>query len=207
MPTWKRILFKSLGVGVGIGIGLGLAVGSYIWYSSRPQPQKPWDSKALTATFLTADTTGDDSHFRFSYILENHTNRDYRVNTSDLYLSAVLQEQSTLTGSGKGDVKLEQDSIFLPAKDHAQISIVLPSYRYAGLQQPADTASAEEHKKYHDAVKKYVDEKLPRLDGFAAFDDANRYRINFPRGWHTQSGKSPLSLANQLSGQHARWYS
>ena len=83
MPTWKRILLKSLGVGVGIGIGLALAVGVYAWYSSRPVAQKPWDSKAISATFLTADITGDDNHFTFRYILENHTNQDYRVKTSN----------------------------------------------------------------------------------------------------------------------------
>ena len=97
----------------------------------------------------------------------------------------MLREQSTLTGSGNGDVKFDEDAVFLPAKDHAQVEIVLPSYRYAGVKQPADTAPAEEHKKYHAAVKKYVDENLPRLNGFAAFDEAKRYRINFPNGWHT----------------------
>ncbi len=181
MPTWKRILLKSLGLGLGIGIGLGVAFGFYIWHASQPVPQKPWDSKAITATFLTAGTAGDNS-LVFSYILENHTNQDYRVKTLDLHLSAVLGERRTLTSE---DVKFVEDAIFLPAEDHAQIDIVLPSYRYAGVKQPPDTAPADEHKQYHAAVKKYVDVYLPRLDKFAVSDDANRYRINFPNGWHT----------------------
>ena len=86
---------------------------------------------------------------------------------------------------GKAARGIEEDTIFLPAKDHAQVEIELPSYRFPGEKQPKDAATAEEFKKYHDAVKKYVDDNLPRLSGFAAFDQANRYRINFPNGWHT----------------------
>ena len=182
MPTWKRILLKSLGIGIGIGIGLALAVGFYLWYSSRPIPPKPWDSAAITANFLSADTTGDDKHVRFRYILENHTERDYRAKTSDLMLSAVLHEKGSLTGAGSGEVKFEEDTIFLPAKDHAAVEIELLGYAYPGGSHPKGN---DELDKYHDAVKKYVDEHLPRLNGFAAFDDTNRYRINFPNGWHT----------------------
>jgi hypothetical protein len=180
MPTWKRILLKSFGVGVGIGIGLGVVVGFYIWHSSRPVPQKV-GFKGDNGDLPHSRHKRDDS-LGFSYILENHTNQDYRMKTLDLHLSAVLGERGTLTSD---DVKFVEDAIFLPAKDHAQVGIVLPSYRYAGVKQPPDTAPGDEHKKYHDAVKKYVDEKLPRLDGFAAFDDASRYRINFLNRWHT----------------------
>lgn len=203
MPAWKRILLKSIGMGIGVGVGLAPAVGLYAWYSSRPVPPKPWDSKAITATFVTADTTGDDSHLRFRYILENHTNQDYRVRTSDLYLSAVLQEQSTLTGSGNGAVKFDEDAIFLPTNDHEQVEIELPSYGYAGVKRPANTASDEEYEKYRDAVKKYVNENLPRLNGFAAFDEANRYRINFPNGWQVASESPSPKDAKSFTVSHA----
>jgi hypothetical protein len=184
MAPWKQILLKSIGVGLGMGIGLSVAAGFYVWYSSRPVPPKPWDSAAITANFRSADTAGENNHFRFRYILENHTERDYRAKTSGLFLSAVLREKNTLTGSGKGDVKFAQDTIFLPAKDHAEVVIELPTYSFTGQKQPKDTDSAEEHKRYRDAVKKYVDDNLPGLSGFAAFDETNKYRINFPNGWH-----------------------
>lgn len=182
MATWKQIVLKSLGMGIGIGIGLALAGGFYVWNSSRPVPPKPWDAAAITATFLYADTTGDDNHCRFRYILANHTDRDYRTKTADLTLSAVLHEESSLTGAGTGDVKFQEDTIFLPAKDHAEVEIELPGYTFPGGSHPNDNDGME---KYRTAVQKYVDEHLPRLNGFAAFDDANRYRINFPQGWHT----------------------
>ena len=133
---WKQILLKFLGIGLGIGLGLALSVAFYVWYSSRPVPQKAWDANAITANFLSADTTGDDNQVRFRYILENHTDRDYRVKTSDLTLSAVLHEKGSLTGAGSGEVKFQEDTIFLPAKDHAEVEIELIGYAFPGNSHP-----------------------------------------------------------------------
>jgi hypothetical protein len=181
MAPWKQILLKSLGVGVGIGVGLAISVGLYAWYVSRPMPEKPWDANAITATFRMADTAGKDNHLRFDYILENHTEQDYRIKTSELLLSAVVQDKDTLAGGG--DVKFQDDSVFLPAKQHAEVEIELLDYYFSGETRPNDTP--EERKKYKEGVEKYVNDRLPRLNGFAAFDDAKRYRINFPNGWHS----------------------
>ena len=85
--------------------------------------------------------------------------------------------------TGGGHAKFQDEEIFLPTKDHVEVEIVLPDYHFPGERHPND--NPDERKKYHDAVKKYVDDNLPRLNRFAAFDDANRYRINFPNGWHT----------------------
>lgn len=73
MASWKQIVLKAFGVGVGIGVGIAVSVGLYAWYASRPVPQKPWDTNAITASFLLVDSIGDDNHLRFVYILENHT--------------------------------------------------------------------------------------------------------------------------------------
>lgn len=181
MATWKRILLKALGAGVGIGLAIAISVAVYVWYLSRPVPQKPWDARAITASFLSADTAGEDNHLRFLYILENHTERDYRVRTSELLLSAVVQEKDSLTGGGHA--KFQDDSIFLPPKQHVEVEIELPDYHFPGERHPND--APEERKRYRQAVKKYVSDNLPRLNGIAAFDDANRYRINFPNGWQS----------------------
>jgi hypothetical protein len=91
-----------------------------------------------------------------------------------------------LTAAGNGEVKFEEDMIFLPVMDRTEVHILLPDYVFPGEKPPSVADSAEAWRKYHDAVKKYVDEKLPELNGFATFDDINRYRINFPNEWHTQ---------------------
>ena len=100
------MLLISLGIGVGIGSAFALVAGLYVWYQRRP-PKNTWDSDAVTASFLSADTTGDGNHLRFRYILENHTDQDYRVNSDDLYLSAILKDQHSLTGPGQGDIKIQ----------------------------------------------------------------------------------------------------
>ncbi len=180
MAPWKQVLLKSAGVGIGIGVGLATFVAFYVWYSSLPKPQKPWDANAITASFNSADTKGQDHHLRFLYILENHTDRDYKIGTSDLLVSAVVTENDSLAGNGQ--VKFEQDSVFLPIKQHVVVALELPDYHYPGSDVLVHD-TPEERKKYRDAVKKYVNDDLPRLNGFAAFDEGNRYRINFPNGW------------------------
>jgi hypothetical protein len=182
MATWKQILLKAVGVGIGIGVGLAVSVGFYAWYSSRPKPQKPWDPNAITASFEYADTRGQDHHLRFLYILENHTDRDYTVATSELVVSAVVQEKDALSGTGQ--VKFQDENIFLPTKQHVLAVLELPSYHYPG-PDALSYDTPEEREKYREAVKQYVNDDLPRLNGFAAFDETNRYRINFPNGWRS----------------------
>jgi hypothetical protein len=179
MASWKQIVLKAFGVGVGIGVGIAVSVGLYAWYASRPVPQKPWDTNAITASFLLVDSIGDDNHLRFVYILENHTNQDYRVNTALLLLSIVVRTQDSLLG-GK-HVNFADEEMFLPAKQHAEVKIELTAYHYTGDKPKSD--NADDRRKYHEAVKKYVNDTITQLNGFAAFDDVNRYRINFPNGW------------------------
>jgi len=112
--------------------------------------------------------------------LENHTDQDYRVNTALLVLSAVVRDKDSLTG-GKA-AKFQDEEIFLPTKQHTEVKIELPNYHFSG-KEPRD--SPDDRKKYREAVKKYVSDTLPQLNGFAAFDDENRYRINFPNGWYS----------------------
>ncbi len=179
MASWKQILLKALGVGVGIGIGIAISVGLYAWYASRPVPQKPWNANAITASFLIADTVGEDNHLRFVYILENHTEQDYRTPTEILHLSVVVRTKDSLLG-GKF-VKFIDDEIFLPAKQHAEIKIELSDYHFTGDKPRSD--NADDRKRYRDAIKKYLNDTIPQLNGFAAFDEVERYRINFPNGW------------------------
>jgi hypothetical protein len=167
-------------------VGLAISVAFYAWYSSRPKPQKPWDANAITATFESADTSGEDHHLRFLYSLENHTDRDYKIETAILQVSAVVGQKDSLSGAGQ--VKFQDESVFLPAKQRVLVNLEMPSYHYPGSDVLLrDTP--EERKKYRDAVKKYVNDELPRLNGFAAFDEISRYRINFPNGWR-ETGSS-----------------
>jgi hypothetical protein len=179
MTSWKQILLKSLGVGVGIGVGLGICVALYAWHASRPVPQRPWDANAITATFEHVDTVGENHHIRFTYNMENHTDLDYKIQTASLQVSALIGPDNSLLAGG-GQVKFQDDSVFLPAKQRLLFSLELPGYIYSGS---VAQDSPEELKNYRDAVQKYVYNDFPHLNGFAVFDEINRYRINFPNGW------------------------
>ena len=183
MAPWKSILLKSLGIGVGVGIGIALSIGVYAWYYSRPRPQKPWDANAITATFEHIDTGGDNHHLRFLYALENHTDTDYRTETSILQLTAIVGEKGNLTGTG--EVKFQDHNIFLPAKQRVLVVLELPDYKYPGTDV-LSSDTPEGRKKYRDAVAKYVNDDFPRLYGFAMFDEIYRYRVNFPSSWRQE---------------------
>jgi hypothetical protein len=181
MAPWKQILLKSLGVGIGVGIGFAICVASYAWYSSRPKPLKPWDTNAITATFEHADTAGANHHLRFLYSIENHTDLDYAIEAANLRVSAVIAPDNSLL-SGEKQVKFQDENVFLPAKQRVLVILEMPGYLYPGSDVLVHD-TPEERKRYRDAVQKYVSDDLPRLNGFAAYDEINRYRINFPSGW------------------------
>jgi hypothetical protein len=183
MAPWKKILLKALGVGAGIGIGLGACVVLFAWYSSRPKPEKAWDANAITASFMHVDTNGENHHLRFHYTLENHTDSDYKTPTSILQVTAVVGEQGNLSGAGQ--VRFGDENIFLPAKQRVLVQLEMPSYSYPGADALLRETAAE-RQSYRDAVKKYVRDELPRLNGFAAFDEIYRYRINFPNDWRQE---------------------
>ena len=113
--------------------------------------------------------------------MENHTDLDYKIETANLQVSAVIGPDNSLFG-GAGQVKFEDESVFLPAKQRVLVSLELPHYTYPGSDVLLH-ATSDERKKYREAVQNYVSHDLPRLNGFTAFDEIKRYRINFPNGW------------------------
>ncbi len=157
LALWKKILLRSIGVGLGLAIGTALILACYAWYSSRPRPQKPWDTNALTATFDYVTTHGDDHHLRFFYVVENHTDSDYTLLTAALVATATM-EDGHLSGDN-ASVNFKDSSLFLPAKQAVETAIDLPDYHYLDPSELARN-TPDERKKYDAAVAKYVTEQL-----------------------------------------------
>jgi len=44
-------------------------------------------------------------------------------------------------------------------------------------------ATKEERKKYKKELESHINDKFKNLNGFVLFDQKNRYRIDFPKGW------------------------
>ena len=181
MSTLKHWIITGASFGAGLAITLALIIGGYLWYSSKPKPPKPWDTKAITATYDRVDTEGDNNTIVFYYILQNNTDYDYHiVDASNVTLMDKLEKQKSLSW-GKSDQFLKFDyPLLLPAKQRLRFAIHLD---YPYNKKIKAEATKDEIEKYRKALSGFLKEETPNLNGFAMFDELNRYQIDFPREW------------------------
>jgi hypothetical protein len=194
MPSWKRLLLTGAGFGAGFAIFTTAIIGGWIWYDSRPHAPKPWNGKAIIATFDYPDTESgpqDKGGFSpdqlvFYYTLENTTDFDYRMPSRDqLQLSGKLKEERSLTTNDQL-LTLDDHPIFLPAKQRMRIGIHL---QYGVKKDFGPKDSKEDRQKRRKAIADYMGTEVNNLDGFVVFDTENRYRIDFPNGWNNLDSK------------------
>lgn len=185
MPTWKRILLRSVGFGAGFAVVLSIAVGVWTWYRGRPKPPKPWNEHAITAEYDSVTTRGDENYVSFQYVLQNNTDSDYRLTSmTGIDLAATLASTRSFSQFG-GLSDAFTFPIFVPAKSRTRITITIP---YAYNVKPKSTATHEERLQYDSDVERFVKTEFPNLDGLVLFDSSNHYKIDFPSGW-TQGAK------------------
>ena len=175
MASWKRLLVFGAGAGTGFAVTLAVIVGALLWRESRPKPPKPWDTKAITASFGSIGTEGEKNTLVFHYKLENSTDFDYRsFDGAGVLMAARLEREQSLKLSG-GAISVDYP-VFVPAHQRVLLALHLPDYSYT---EPLPPPGAERRAK----LAAYVAKEVPNLDGFVLFDEANRYQINFPKGW------------------------
>jgi len=182
MAEWRKLLLLGLGWGLGTAVGLALLVGGFLWYQGRPrptEPPKPWNTTAIKAEYDTTDTEGDKNTIVFFYTLENTSDFDYRVGSSDqILMNATLMKQKNLTPFTETE-KIDYP-IIVPAKKRMRFLIHI-SYTCPAKQK--EGADLEERRKHGRDVEKYVSDELTNLDGFDFLDETKRYEIVFPAGW------------------------
>jgi hypothetical protein len=178
---WKKTLLLGFSFGAGLAIFLSIAAGSFLWYESHPKPPesaKPWNSKAVTAEFDFLDIVGDESNIAFYYTLQNNTETDYQL-PEDPQVMARLKDEKSLTAAK--DMIKKVDSVFIPQKQRARYVIIFNgSYPE---KKKADYVN-EEKAAFRNRLKQYLNKHADDLDGFVVFDNANRYEIDFPKGWY-----------------------
>ncbi len=149
-------------------------VGLWIWQSSRPKAQEPWNNKAIKATFtdLSMVTDADKFYFDFRYSLENTTEKDYTVPADAKLMLRVAKDMSF---RDIPEMTWEQGS-FIPSRQKVNIKVRLPF--------PLSDFNISQ-KKLDDLkeMTQFADRRLAEMDGFALFDSADRYRVDFPNGW------------------------
>jgi hypothetical protein len=204
---WKRWLVFGAGAGAGFAFALAAIVGIVLWYESRPKPPKPWNTAAISASFshistqseITGQHTSADNPYAdlgavavppnvtlpkgfklddslvFFYTLENGTDFDYRLpNAAGIAITARLKRERSL--SRFLNAVTVDYPVFIPAHQRVLLAVHLPDYVYPERLPPP---GAERRAK----LAAYVAKEMPNLDGFVLFDEANRYQINFPKGW------------------------
>jgi hypothetical protein len=178
---WKRLALISAAAGAGAVLAAALAVGGILLYSSRPQHPKPWNSKAIIATFDYPDTEGDTKTIVLYYTVENTSELDYRMSKKEqLEINGRLKREDSLATS-KAGISIDESETFFPAKHRRRFSIHLafPVDADLGPQPQTKAESRRQWKIIADILK----QKLPNLNGFVILDVEQRYEIDFPNGW------------------------
>jgi hypothetical protein len=154
-----------------------------------PQP-KGWNSVAIRSSFSAIQVREiDPAHAEviFSYDLENTTDSDYRLASGP---NAALVAQLKSDGSLRApDAIRIDDSVFLPAKSHGHFALKAshpfnwPSQMVLGQVGPIT----------QDRFRSLVNNEVSNVQEFILFDQAARYKIDFPADW--QGSTSPSSSA------------
>jgi hypothetical protein len=200
MENWKRILLKAAGVGGGFALVAAVVLGIVMWWSGRPAKPKPWDDKAIVASYESLDTEGEANTFHFNYTLENKTDIDYRVeNDSRVHLAAFLKQSQALSFSNSENLHADYP-IYIPAKSRVRFEIHL-GYPYP--IKPDYNASNDVQHDFYTKVAQYVTNELGNVDGFTLLDDDHRYKIVMPNGW-TERAKQPMRVTCSPLSEHVR---
>jgi hypothetical protein len=174
LPIWKTVVLRSAAFGAAFALALSVIGGVFLWYSTRPKPEKPWNQLAIKATstnvFFTVEA--DKLLYEFRYSLENKTDRDYRLPGDAKLLARLAQDMSyrDVPGMTWGQ------NLYIPSGQKVNISIKLPVL-YTDYNFSRQNADDEKQ------LMAFSDRRLAEIDGFTLFDPTGRYKIDFPNGW------------------------
>lgn len=159
-----------------LGFLLAVVLAAIVLYL-RPagNSPKPWNSTAITASYVGAQLRELDSGNAALYLafeVQNHTDSDYQLadGPGALVMSRLRADGSL---SSQQPVRLSYPT-FLPARQRARVALEVPS----SFAWPTDNDSV-----YQDKLRDFVNQKLVDVQAFVLFDQADRFEIEFPSGW------------------------
>ena len=174
---WKRLFVRAAGFGAGFAAVLCAILGFGSWYASRPKPPKPWNTGVLKAHFRDVRTSAD-GHFIFTYVIENTSDVDYRVD-SDAGINLTIRHGGTLAMCERC-LSLLTLPVYIPAKRKMLVPI---KFNYTVPPELESQVKEAKQDAESGIVAEYVRTKFKGFDGFILYDDNNRFEIDFPRGW------------------------
>jgi hypothetical protein len=199
--TWKSVVLKAAGFGAGVGLSLCLFVAAWGWYSSRPKPPKPWDTKAVSAEYDGVTTESDTNlgtTFVVYYTLQNNTEFDYELKEQGEQVLLAGQLEREKSASIDNDNLKGQFPLFIPARGRVRFALHL-KYPYSGGAEPTEGVDAIHA--YRAKVADFMTTELNNLNGFVLYDQQHRYEILFPKGWR----KSKPLMGEAVKTNIAEW--
>lgn len=159
-----------------LGFVVALTLAAVIFDARRDKkPPKPWNSNAITATYVGAQLRQLDSSnvaLYLAYEVQNHTNFDYRLaDGPEALVMTRLRADGSL--SSQQGVRLSYPT-FLPAQQRARVALQ--------IQSPFGWP-AENDPVYQDKFRDFVNQRLLDVRAFVLFDQSDRFEIEFPSGW------------------------
>lgn len=168
-----------------LGFAVALVIAAVMLFArSNGTGSKPWNSSAITASYVGAQLRQLDSGnaaLYLAYEVQNHTDSDYRLADGPQALVMTrLRADSSL--SSQQQVRLSYPT-FLPARQRARVALEILS----PFSWPAENDAV-----FQDKLRDFVNLRLNDAQSFVLFDQADRFQIEFPSGWQE------LKLASAL---------
>jgi hypothetical protein len=180
----KMMLLKIAAASAGITLAVCLFAATGLWYVNRPKPSKPWNEKALVINGPPGFGTSEKEFpFYLSYSVKNTTDKDYSVESAEQIRMMAELNDGSLSNPLETRTALLRTPVFIPANQLGTITIRLKIKIPEQKQNETDDD-------YHERIRKFVNETLPNLRGFALFDNTNRYRINLPEWMRIKPDKT-----------------
>lgn len=164
---WKRWFAIGAGFGAGAVVTAFLTTAIVIWYSNQPATARPWNKKAITATYADfyLAIQGQRATFTFRYIVANSTGRDWTLPPIDALYKVLANDKGL-----ERDATLKWDGgPLIPVGQPINIGLQI-EYDYTEWTDPPP-----------EVLKQFVDGQLKGIEGFAALDEVNRYDVRFPK--------------------------
>lgn len=175
MSPLKKYIVIGLSCGAAFAFVVLAAVGTLLWYQSRPKPPGPWNTSAVRATFYSAhlEGTGKDRNPLFFYKLDNTTDYDYEIGNKE-QVQYFFRDSDSLSDLLPGGLALDLP-LFIPAKRSVTVGLHLKFFESGA---PLTDGRDETNSFIRDKKRLWNE-----YNGFVVLDKSRRYQIDLPKGW------------------------
>jgi hypothetical protein len=188
MQPWKKILLRAAGFGGGFAIVAAVIIGTAVWWSGRPVKPKPWNTRAISATYDGLSVS--NGTLSVWYALANNTDDDFRISSDEgVHLGAELKEPKVLSFTDKEHTTIDYP-IYVPARRSVRFAF---NVVFLKPEVGAEGITEDEKLDYQTKLAQFAVASLPNVEHFVLMDDTDRDEIDLPIGWEKQA-KQPLKV-------------